>query len=320
MRARSYYCTKAKKSKKVEDWDKYKRLRNHVTQRLRKAKLQYFEGLSEQSGRNPRKAWKEVSRLLGSGSKCGISALRTDAGLLTKKGDIAEEFGKYFSSIVGGLDGECSSAGVCSGLPVCEQKFKFGRVEEEDVLALLRGLDPNKATGVDGVSAKIIRVAASGISGSLTSLFNYSLECGMMPSEWKSAHITPVPKGGDSELVKNYRPVSVLPVVAKVFERLVHRQLYEFLQLNNVLQQCQFGFRQGHSTQDVLVDVVEELRKAVDEDMVAGAVFLDFSKAFDMIDHSLLLRKLERYGVGGIELGWFRGYLEGRRQRVCGWC
>ena len=214
MRARSYYCTKAKKSKKVEDWDKYKRLRNHVTQRLRKAKLQYFEGLSEQSGRNPRKAWKEVSRLLGSGSKCGISALRTDAGLLTKKGDIAEEFGKYFSSIVGGLDGEYSSAGVCSGLPVCEQKFKFGRVEEEDILALLRGLDPNKATGVDGVSAKIIRVAASGISGSLTSLFNYSLECGMMPSEWKSAHITPVPKGGDSELVKNYRPVSVLHYIA----------------------------------------------------------------------------------------------------------
>ena len=123
----------------------------------------------------------------------------------------------------------------------------------------------------------------------MTSLFNYSLESGELPGEWKSAHITPVPKGGDSEVVVSYRPVSVLPVVAKVFERLTHKQLYTFLQLNNILEPNQFGFRPRHSTQDVLVNMVDGWRKAMDEDKVVGAVYLDFSKAFDMVDHSLLL-------------------------------
>ena len=276
MRARSYFSTKAKKSRKVEDWEKYKKVRNLVTQRIRKAKIQFFEKLSEQSKGNPKKAWREVNRLLGSTCKHGINSIRTDSHVLTERQDIADEFGRYFSSIVGVSDCEVISGDVCARLRGCENEFKFDRVKEEEVLALLRSLDPNKAVGSDEVSAKILRVAAAGISGSLTSLFNYSLESGELPGEWKSAHITPVPKGGDSEVVVSYRPVSVLPVVAKVFERLIHKQLYTFLQLN-ILEPNQFGFRPGHSTQDVLVNMVDGWRKAMDEDKVVGAVYLDFS-------------------------------------------
>ena len=137
----------------------------------------------------------------------------------------------------------------------------------------------------------------------------------------KSARITPVPKGGDNEKVGNFRPVSVLPVGVKVFERLVHQQLYTYLQEYDLLHSAQFGFRPGHSTQDALVDalvsLVDEWREALDKDMLVGSVFLDFSKAFDMVDHSILLQKLSWYGVRGGELKWFEGYLEGRRQRVC---
>ena len=315
MRTRSYFSTKAKKSRKVEDWEKYKRVRNLVTQRIRKAKIRFFEELSEQG--NPKKTWREVNRLLGSTYKHGINSIRTDSHVLTERQDIADEFGRYFSSIVGVSDSEVISADVCARLRGCEKEFKFDRVKEEEVLALLRSLDPNKAVGSDEVSAKILRVAAAGISGSLTSLFNYSLESGELPGEWKLAHITPVPKGGDSEVVVSYRLVSVLPVVAKVFERLIHKQLYTFLQFNNILEPNQFGFRPGHSTQDVLVNMVDGWRKAMDEDEVVGAVYLDFSKAFDMVDHSLLLLKMARYGVRGMELKWFTDYLYERRQRVC---
>ena len=125
------------------------------------------------------------------------------------------------------------------GLGNVRKSSNFDRVKEDEVLPLLRSLNPNKAVSSDEVSAKILRVVAAGISGSLTSLFTYSLESGELPGEWKSAHITTVPKGGDSEVVVSYRPVSVLPVVAKVFER---------------LEPNQFGFRPGHSTQDVLVN------------------------------------------------------------------
>ena len=99
MRARSYFSTKAKKSRKVEDWEKYKKVRNLVTQRIRKAKIQFFEELSEQSKGNPKKAWREVNRLLGSTCKHGINSIRTDSHVLTERQDIADEFGRYFSSI-----------------------------------------------------------------------------------------------------------------------------------------------------------------------------------------------------------------------------
>ena len=104
MRARSHYCTKAKKSGNVEDWEQYKRLRNQVTQGLRKEKLHYFEGLIKQSARNRSKTWKKVNRLFGSRYKCGIDTLRGEEGVLTDHGGIAEEFGRYLSSIVGVLE------------------------------------------------------------------------------------------------------------------------------------------------------------------------------------------------------------------------
>ena len=317
MRARSYFCTKAKRGRKVEDWEQYKRLRNRVTQTLKKEKLRYFEGLIEQSAKNPKKAWKEVNRLLGCKNKCGIDSLRVKERVLTDQQDIADEFGRFFSSVVG-VFGEGNGCVDSNGqLLACESEFVFDRIEEEDVLKLLCSLDPNKAIGVDRICAKLLRTAGPGISHSLTSLFNASLKCGKLPNEWKSARITPVPKGGDNEIVGNFRPVSVLPVVVKVFERLVHQQLYTYLQENSLLHSTQFGFRPGHSTQDALVSLVDEWREALDKDMLVGSVFLDFSKAFDMVDHSILLEKLSWYGVRGGELKWFEGYLKGRRQRVC---
>ena len=116
-------------------------------------------------------------------------------------------------------------------------------------------------------------------------------------------------KNESSDLAKNHRPISVLPVVVKVLERLVHRQLYAYLQENNLLHSTQFGFRPGHSTQDVLVSLVDEWREVLDDDKLVGTIFMDLSKAFDMVDHSILLQKLAKYGIGGVEMSWFPGYL-----------
>ena len=109
------------------------------------------------------------------------------------------ELGKFFSSLVGVVGEDADNIDVSKELPSCEFIFRFARIEEEDVLKCLKSLDPNKAVGTDGISAKTLRTVAAGISESLTSLFNASLRSGEMPREWKSAHVTPVHKGGDVE-------------------------------------------------------------------------------------------------------------------------
>ena len=127
---------------------------------------------------------------------------------------------------------------------------------------------------------------------------------------------SPVPKTRNSE-VNNFRPISVLSVVAKVLERIVHRQLYAYLQRHSILHGAQSGFRPQHTTQDVLVSMIDDWRQALDKNKLVGSIMLDLSKAFDTVCHPILCRKLERYGVKDGELKWFKDYLTGRKQKVC---
>ena len=263
MKARTYYCTKAKKSKKVEDWEQYRRLRNRVTWELKKAKLQYFDDLSHQASGNPKKLWKELNRVLGRGSEQNIEALKVSSGRVIDRQGIVEELSKYFSSWSGVSGAELDEDQFA--LPQLSWEFKFEKIEEEIVLNVLKWLDINKATGLDNISAKLGRMAAPAISQSLASLFNFSLESGQVASEWKMARVSPVPKGTNSETVDNFHPMSVLPVVAKVFERIVHHQLSAYLQKNSILSDVQLGFRPQHTTQDVLVGTIDDWRQALDE-------------------------------------------------------
>ena len=157
-------------------------------------------------------------------------------------------------------------------------------------------------------------MVAPGISGSHNVIFNACLKEGCNPQKWKSAIITLVHKGGNDDVTSNYRPVSMLPVVVKVLERLIHQQLYDYLQENKILDPAQFGFRPRHSTQDALVNLAEDWRDALDKDMLVGSVFIDLSKAFDMVNHRITLRKLVKYGIQGGELEWFRNYVSCRKK------
>ena len=123
-------------------------------------------------------------------------------------------------------------------------------------------------------------------------------------------------KSGDSHLLTNYRPISFLPGIAKVFESIVHQQVFSYFLLNNLLTPAQSGFRPGHSTQDLLLMVIEDWKRALDYNDIVGAVFIDLSKAFDSLDHSLLLAKLSGYGFDDNSIQWFTDYLSRRRQRV----
>ena len=159
-------------------------------------------------------------------------------------------------------------------------------------------------------------MVAQSITPSITSLFNANLVSGQFPTEWKEANITPVPKPDGKRNFSSLRLIFVLPVLNKVLESLVSSQLTEFLEFNKLLRDEQSGFRSNHCTQDVLLQCIDDWKIALDKGKVVGSVMIDFSKAFDPICHSLLLKKLEITGVHDTALTWFSSYLTGRRQRI----
>ena len=162
----------------------------------------------------------------------------------------------------------------------------------------------------------MLREAAPAISECLTNLFNFSLQSGTSPVEWKSAHVIPIFKKGQKDLVKNYRPISLTSLLVKTLERLIYNRIFGFIESNNLLSSHQYDFRPGYSCTSQLIHLFHEWAKALDKHLSTNVIFLDFEKAFNSVPHNRLLLKLERFGITGSLLSWLSNFLLGRSQRV----
>ena len=171
-----------------------------------------------------------------------------------------------------------------------------------------------KSFGHDNISSYFLKLALPFISRSLTHLFNISIETSMFPDSWKIARVTPIFKEGERCKKSNYRPISVLPVISRLFEKLVFDQLYQYLDDNGFLSPDQSGFRALHSTVTSLLKCTDDWYKGLDTGQVTGLIFIDLKKAFDTVDHEILCKKLHLYGVQNRELAWFKSYLSNRKQ------
>ena len=185
-----------------------------------------------------------------------------------------------------------------------------------EVESVLKSLQIGKAAGPDSIDNRLLKELAQPLSSPLADLFNYSLSSGRVPTIWKQANITPIYKKDDPSDVTNYRPISLLSTIGKVFEKIIHKHVFNFFRENNILTRLQSGFVPGDSTVNQLVDIYNTFCKAMDEGKEVRAIFCDVSKAFDRVWHKGLLYKLSSVGIIGPLLRWFSNYLDNRQQRV----
>ena len=194
--------------------------------------------------------------------------------------------------------------------------FKFSLITPGYILKHLNKLKRNKATGIDSLPPNMLKDCAEEIAGPITHIINLSLMTSMVPTIWKTAKVKPVFKSGNVDLDENYRPISILPILSKLLERTVHDQLYSFMESNRLLSDCQFGFRKRRSTKLAATLLCDSVRRGFEDGLLVGCLFLDLSKAFDTMGHSLIIEKLMLHGVSGPELAWITDYLFNRTQTV----
>ena len=301
----------------------YKKVRNRYTNCIRYfKKLMFSNRISDNQG-NSKGMWKVLRFLLPGKNKSTISALEVNGETISSRSEIANIFNKYFVDVGKNLASQIPNINIDPLHYVKKylQKlavngFSFTLINNEDMCKLFNNLPLNKATGLDGYQARLLKMCAPGITSSLTYLFNKSLKLGQFPDKFKQARITPIFKSKSKLDPGNYRPVSVLPILSKFLERIVHNQVYAYLTDNNLLTVCQSGFRTKHSTVSSLIRFTDFCFEQIDKGNYIGMVALDLRKAFDTVNHQILLSKLKLYGFDDTCLSWFNSYLSNRTQLV----
>ena len=293
--------------------EEYKKERNKTTSLIRAAKKKYFEDLLA-SKNDSKTVWKAINELTHK-KKSSVSTYPDD---LT-----ANKLNEHFTSISEQvISHDNVSLNDLSKLKqFCSNKItypdaKIPPMSVHDVYKALTHLKQTGAHGPDGLDGKIIKLCAPAITETLTYVYNLCLDKKVFPSALKIANVTPLHKSGDSSNPSNYRPISILSVLSKPLEKHINKHLLLHLNSNNLLHPNQSGFRKKHSCHTALTSIVDKWLQNINQNEFCGALFVDFKKAFDVIDHSLLLLKLEIYGYSADTLSLLTSFLADRQQYV----
>ena len=311
--------------KSIGNEDEYKLWRNKTIKMIQKAKRIQYQTFLDNNKNNPSSIYKifqEVGAGKGLRKQSTIGSVKVGDTFIEDSTGIANEFNDFFVNVASKLKEPVTYSNHTKLKEFCQTKlpedakFTIPSIQKEKVLNFLSTIDINKATGSDMIGPRLLKVAAPYIADEVTFICNHSIINSVFPSKWKEAKVTPLFKNGPHEEVNNYRPISILPVLSKVLEKHVHESLSEFLHTYNLLHKTQSGFRTQHSCETALVNMIDLWMNAIDSGKMVGVVLVDFKKAFDLVDHQILIDKLEIYGIKGEALSWFNTYLTNRKQQV----
>ena len=289
---------------------------------IREAKVQYYSQLFNKYAGDIKMTWKTISEIICKSSKKRIELEKIIVGSKTviNKADICNKFNEFFCEVGPKLAANIKTDNKRGYETYLKERvmssFTFNLVEEGDVTKYITALRTKNSSGHDGISVKLLKFLSSAMVKPLTLIINQSLVTGIFPEKLKIAKVSPFFKKDDITIMDNYRPVSLLTATSKVFEKVAYIQLYEYFDRNNLFYPSQYGFRKIHSTELAGLELTDRILKDIDEKNVSLAIFMDLSKAFDTLNHHILLNKLNHYGITGTALKWFSSYLTERKQYV----
>ena len=297
--------------------DDYKNYKNRLNSLLKLAKKRYYIKLFTSFRTNTRKLWQAVNKLTGKKvNNSKISNIIVNEQNMTEPSKISETFNDFFVNVAPDLEKKLPTSEINPLHYLSPRNPSSMRVPHatlNDITAIIRSLKSKKCN-INDFSPIILKKNAHLIACPLTKLFNQSIQQGKFPHILKCANVIPLYKKGAKTDINNYRPISLLNVFSKVFEKVMKKFLVGFLDTNNILAKAQFGFQRNKSTEDVLIQFSKNIYEQLNKSNTVLSIFIDFSKAFDTVPHKILLDKMEHYGIRGTILNWFKDYLANRIQ------
>lgn len=301
----------------------YKVLRNRVSTLIRMAKCAVYEKKISEGQNNPNSIWKLFKEFRSPNSdKSYVQNLKVDEREIINSEEMSDEFNKFFTSIAANLKEPIPPSKFTDIKDHVDSKvpehifFNIPPIHEQRVHKMLLNLNTSKSTGLDDIGPKFLKLSANIIYPYIHHILNLSISQGIFPVEWKTAKVKPLFKTGAKHDINNYRPISILPTLSKLIEKHVHDSFMSYLNQYDLLIKSQSGFRKRHSCETALVHILDKWLKALNDGYIIGVIMVDFKKAFDLVDHSLILQKLKLYKCSDTAITWFSSYLNDRMQKV----
>jgi exonuclease III len=302
--------------------NKYKTYRNLYNNLIRVSKKKYFDEKLILHKSDLRKTWQTLREATGKlNDKTGIvESLLLNNVQCNDKSKMADAFNEHFTTMADKIAEKIVPTDRPPDLNHkifnCNFINSSVPISTDELLKIVKKLKPKTSTDFNGVSTSLIKKCIYSISEPLRHIFNLSLSMGVVPRQFKIAKVVPVFKSGDKSLVDNYRPISLLCSFSKILEKVMANRLNDYLSINEIISDYQFGFRKNHSTEHPLILFLNKISAAINKKESTIAIFCDLQKAFDTCDHKIMEQKLKNIGVNGLELDWFISYLANRTQFV----
>ena len=310
---------KALRTKRDVDWETAKTIRKETRNNVEKAKNDYIKETLKENEKDPRKFWKKVTpRINQKKAKFSYGSQALD-NIASRT--LANKFNTFFSTVGKVLDNELEKYDSTKhpfqqhtkeNLP----KFRIKKVTEDTVLKHIEKIDIYKSSEIEDLSTFFLKGSLKILVKEMTDIINTSIETGEVPKAWKIGRLSPIYKGtGKKEETGNYRPISLLPLPSKILEKVINDQVKTFIEENHLYSENQYGFRSSLSTNDAIEKVVSQIIVKQNAGLHVSATFLDLKKAFDVVNHELMLKKLKtQYNFDDKAVKWFKNYLSDRHQ------